>query len=71
MALVLEKSAISLSQAVEVHDVNNSVVLAIQTSDTKQGWRWAHKQLWGPWLLACTPMTAGSLQWDAHSGEGQ
>ena len=39
VALVLEKSAISLSQAVEVHDVNNSVVLAIQTSDTKQGWR--------------------------------
>lgn len=43
----------------------------LQVSDRRQGWMQAHKRLQGPWLLACSCVSAQSPQRHAHGSGGQ
>lgn len=33
----------------------------MQANDSRQGWIWVHMQLFGAWLLACTPVVTGLI----------
>lgn len=48
----------SWANRIQVHSLRHylQMNLARHGSDRRQFWSSAHKELWEPWLVACTPM---------------